>query len=57
MKPQWQEAAPSFHLNVKQDEELLEPFSLKNEQSYGKGVSSQTQDLEGNRSGKKARDI
>nr|KAF6336443.1 dynein axonemal heavy chain 7 [Myotis myotis] len=34
-KPQWQEAAPSFHLNIKQEEEIPEPFSMKNEQSYG----------------------
>ncbi|KAK1336499.1 hypothetical protein QTO34_002528 [Cnephaeus nilssonii] len=34
MKPQWQEAAPSFHLNVKQDEEVPEPFGVRNEQSY-----------------------
>ncbi|ELK27728.1 Dynein heavy chain 7, axonemal [Myotis davidii] len=33
-KPQWQEAAPSFHLNVKQEEDIPEPFSVKNEQSY-----------------------
>ncbi|XP_014396707.1 PREDICTED: dynein heavy chain 7, axonemal [Myotis brandtii] len=33
-KPQWQEAAPSFHLNIKQEEEIPEPFSVKNEQSY-----------------------
>nr|XP_051704293.1 dynein axonemal heavy chain 7 isoform X3 [Oryctolagus cuniculus] len=33
-KPQWQQAAPSFHLNVKQDEEIPEQFSVKNEQSY-----------------------
>ncbi|EPQ01953.1 Dynein heavy chain 7, axonemal [Myotis brandtii] len=35
-KPQWQEAAPSFHLNIKQEEEIPEPFSVKNEQSYAK---------------------
>ncbi|XP_054578836.1 dynein axonemal heavy chain 7 [Eptesicus fuscus] len=34
MKPQWQEAAPSFHLDVKQDEEVPEPFGVRNEQSY-----------------------
>ncbi|XP_019829809.2 dynein axonemal heavy chain 7 isoform X4 [Bos indicus] len=33
-KPQWQQAAPSFHLNVKQDEDIPEQFSVKNEQSY-----------------------
>ena len=35
-KPQWQQAAPSFHLNIKQDEDVPEQFSVKNEQSYGK---------------------
>uniref|UniRef100_A0A2R9C426 Dynein axonemal heavy chain 7 n=1 Tax=Pan paniscus TaxID=9597 RepID=A0A2R9C426_PANPA len=33
-KPHWQQAAPSFHLSVKQDDESPEPFSVKNEQSY-----------------------
>lgn len=33
-KPQWQQAAPSFHLNVKQEEEVPEQYSVKNEQSY-----------------------
>ncbi|XP_078184177.1 dynein axonemal heavy chain 7 isoform X4 [Callithrix jacchus] len=33
-KPCWQQAAPSFHLNVKQDDEIPEPFSVKNELSY-----------------------
>ncbi|KAF4014246.1 hypothetical protein G4228_005292, partial [Cervus hanglu yarkandensis] len=33
-KPQWQQAAPSFHLNIKQDEDVPEQFSVKNEQSY-----------------------
>ncbi|XP_027444300.2 dynein heavy chain 7, axonemal isoform X2 [Zalophus californianus] len=33
-KPHWQQAAPSFHLNIKQDYEIPEPFSVKNEQSY-----------------------
>uniref|UniRef100_A0A452V4Q1 Dynein axonemal heavy chain 7 n=1 Tax=Ursus maritimus TaxID=29073 RepID=A0A452V4Q1_URSMA len=33
-KPQWQQAAPLFHLNIKQDDEIPEPFSVKNEQSY-----------------------
>uniref|UniRef100_A0A8C9AMF6 Dynein axonemal heavy chain 7 n=1 Tax=Prolemur simus TaxID=1328070 RepID=A0A8C9AMF6_PROSS len=33
-KPQWQQAAPSFHLSVKQDGEIPEQFSVKNEQSY-----------------------
>nr|XP_045723438.1 dynein axonemal heavy chain 7 [Mirounga angustirostris] len=33
-KPHWQQAAPSFHLNIKQDDEIPEPFSVKNEQSY-----------------------
>ncbi|KAM6178382.1 dynein axonemal heavy chain 7 [Rhynchocyon petersi] len=33
-KPQWQQAAPSFHLRINQDEEVPEPFSIKNEQSY-----------------------
>ncbi|XP_044097135.1 dynein axonemal heavy chain 7 [Neovison vison] len=33
-KPQWQQAAPSFHLNIKQDDDIPEPFSVKNEQSY-----------------------
>uniref|UniRef100_A0A0D9RH02 Dynein axonemal heavy chain 7 n=1 Tax=Chlorocebus sabaeus TaxID=60711 RepID=A0A0D9RH02_CHLSB len=33
-KPRWQQAAPSFHLSVKQDDESSEPFSVKNEQSY-----------------------
>lgn len=42
-KPQWQEAAPSFHLNIKQEEEIPELFSVKNEQSYGKGVNRRTQ--------------
>uniref|UniRef100_A0A2K6A2H9 Dynein axonemal heavy chain 7 n=1 Tax=Mandrillus leucophaeus TaxID=9568 RepID=A0A2K6A2H9_MANLE len=32
-KPHWQQAAPSFHLSVKQDDESSEPFSVKNEQS------------------------
>ncbi|XP_048664162.1 dynein axonemal heavy chain 7 isoform X2 [Marmota marmota marmota] len=34
-KPQWQQAAPSFNLNIKQDNEIPETFSIKNEQSYG----------------------
>ncbi|KAI2526257.1 dynein axonemal heavy chain 7, partial [Homo sapiens] len=33
-KPHWQQAAPSFHLSVKQDDESPEPFSVKNEQSH-----------------------
>ncbi|XP_078307189.1 dynein axonemal heavy chain 7 isoform X1 [Panthera onca] len=33
-KPQWQQAAPSFHLTVKQADEIPEQFSVKNEQSY-----------------------
>ncbi|XP_037706594.1 dynein heavy chain 7, axonemal isoform X3 [Choloepus didactylus] len=33
-KPQWQQAAPSFHLSVKQDVDVPEQFSVKNEQSY-----------------------
>uniref|UniRef100_A0A2K6B1B9 Dynein axonemal heavy chain 7 n=1 Tax=Macaca nemestrina TaxID=9545 RepID=A0A2K6B1B9_MACNE len=33
-KPHWQQAAPSFHLSIKQDDESSEPFSVKNEQSY-----------------------
>ncbi|XP_024589402.1 dynein heavy chain 7, axonemal [Neophocaena asiaeorientalis asiaeorientalis] len=33
-KPQWQQAAPSFHLSVKQDEGIPEQFSVKNQQSY-----------------------
>ncbi|XP_012497096.1 PREDICTED: dynein heavy chain 7, axonemal [Propithecus coquereli] len=33
-KPQWQQAAPSFHLSIKQDNEIPEQFSVKNEQSY-----------------------
>lgn len=45
MKPQWQEAAPSFHLNVKQDEEVPEPFGVRNEQSYGKGVHIHTRNF------------
>lgn len=40
-KPQWQQAAPPFHLNVKQDEEIQEQFSVKNEQSYGKNFNIQ----------------
>nr|XP_010946997.1 dynein axonemal heavy chain 7 isoform X1 [Camelus bactrianus]XP_045367940.1 dynein axonemal heavy chain 7 isoform X1 [Camelus bactrianus] len=37
-KPQWQQAAPSFHLNVKQYDEIPEQFSVKNEQSYAEYV-------------------
>uniref|UniRef100_A0A673TQ36 Dynein axonemal heavy chain 7 n=1 Tax=Suricata suricatta TaxID=37032 RepID=A0A673TQ36_SURSU len=33
-KPQWHQAAPSFHLTVKQADEIPEQFSVKNEQSY-----------------------
>ncbi|XP_029081389.1 dynein heavy chain 7, axonemal [Monodon monoceros] len=33
-KPQWQQAAPSFHLSVKRDEGIPEQFSVKNQQSY-----------------------
>ncbi|XP_022423000.1 dynein heavy chain 7, axonemal [Delphinapterus leucas] len=33
-KPQWQQAAPSFHLSVKRDEGIPEQFSIKNQQSY-----------------------
>uniref|UniRef100_A0A8C5VKA7 Dynein axonemal heavy chain 7 n=1 Tax=Microcebus murinus TaxID=30608 RepID=A0A8C5VKA7_MICMU len=33
-KPQWQQAAPSFNLNIKKDDETPEQFSVKNEQSY-----------------------
>eukprot|EP00073_Rattus_norvegicus_P038350 XP_008765373.1 PREDICTED: dynein heavy chain 7, axonemal isoform X2 [Rattus norvegicus] len=33
VKPQWQQTAPSFHLNVKQ-ENPIEPYNVKNEQSY-----------------------
>nr|KAF6494562.1 dynein axonemal heavy chain 7 [Rousettus aegyptiacus] len=33
-KPQWQLAAPSFHLNIKQDDDIPEKFTVKNEQSY-----------------------
>ncbi|XP_039700233.1 dynein axonemal heavy chain 7 [Pteropus medius] len=33
-KPQWQLAAPSFHLSIKQDDDIPEKFSVKNEQSY-----------------------
>ncbi|XP_046514011.1 dynein axonemal heavy chain 7 [Equus quagga] len=33
-KPQWQQAAPSFHLSIKQDSDIPEQFSIKNEQSY-----------------------
>ncbi|XP_004674896.1 PREDICTED: dynein heavy chain 7, axonemal [Condylura cristata] len=34
-KPQWQQAAPSFHLSLKQEEAIPEQFSVKNEMSYG----------------------
>uniref|UniRef100_A0A8C5P1M0 Dynein axonemal heavy chain 7 n=1 Tax=Jaculus jaculus TaxID=51337 RepID=A0A8C5P1M0_JACJA len=37
-KPQWHQAAPSFHLTMKQDEEIPEPFTVKNEQSYAEYV-------------------
>ncbi|XP_068400851.1 dynein axonemal heavy chain 7 isoform X4 [Eschrichtius robustus] len=33
-KPQWQQAAPSFHLSVKRGEGIPEQFSVKNQQSY-----------------------
>ncbi|XP_058156420.1 dynein axonemal heavy chain 7 [Dasypus novemcinctus] len=33
-KPQWQQAAPSFHLSIKQEDDVPEQFSVKNEQSY-----------------------
>ncbi|GAB1284962.1 Dynein, axonemal, heavy chain 7C [Apodemus speciosus] len=34
VKPQWQQTAPSFHLNIKQENPILEPYTVKNEQSY-----------------------
>ncbi|XP_035294723.1 dynein heavy chain 7, axonemal isoform X2 [Cricetulus griseus] len=34
VKPQWQQAPPSFNLNVKQDTQIPEPYTVKNEQSY-----------------------
>lgn len=37
-KPQWQQTAPSFHLNVKQDDDIPEQFSIKNEQSYAEYI-------------------
>jgi dynein heavy chain len=40
-KPQWQQAAPSFHLSKKQDNEIPEPFTVKNEQSQGKNINIQ----------------
>ncbi|XP_021010439.1 dynein heavy chain 7, axonemal-like, partial [Mus caroli] len=33
-KPQWQQTAPSFHLNIKQENPILEPYTVKNEQSF-----------------------
>ncbi|KAM8901115.1 dynein axonemal heavy chain 7 [Lycaon pictus] len=33
-RPQWQQAAPSFHLRIKQDDDIPEQFTVKNEQSY-----------------------
>ncbi|KAK2500550.1 hypothetical protein MC885_013342, partial [Smutsia gigantea] len=33
-KPQWQQAAPSFQLSIKQDNAIPQQFSVKNEQSY-----------------------
>ncbi|KAF0873023.1 DYH7 protein, partial [Crocuta crocuta] len=37
-RPQWQQAAPSFHLTVNQADEILEQFSVKNEQSYAEYI-------------------
>ncbi|NP_001355646.1 dynein, axonemal, heavy chain 7B isoform X1 [Mus musculus] len=34
VKPQWQQIAPSFHLNMKQENPILEPYPVKNEQSF-----------------------
>ncbi|XP_021019235.1 dynein heavy chain 7, axonemal-like [Mus caroli] len=34
VKPQWQQTAPSLHLNMKQENPILEPYPLKNEQSF-----------------------
>ncbi|XP_055967922.1 dynein axonemal heavy chain 7 [Sorex fumeus] len=33
-KPQWQQAPPSFHFSIKQDEAIPEEYTAKNEQSY-----------------------
>lgn len=33
-KPQWQQAPPSFHLNIKQDEAIPEQYTAKNELPY-----------------------
>ncbi|XP_075385072.1 dynein axonemal heavy chain 7 [Tenrec ecaudatus] len=37
-KPQWQQAAPSFQLNIRQEDDVPEPFSVKNEQSYAEYI-------------------
>ncbi|XP_013208919.1 dynein heavy chain 7, axonemal [Microtus ochrogaster] len=34
VKPQWQQTAPSFHLNINQENQFPEPYTVKNEQSY-----------------------
>ncbi|XP_055472779.1 dynein axonemal heavy chain 7, partial [Psammomys obesus] len=37
-KPQWQQTAPSFHLNAKQDTHIPEPYTIKNDQSYAEYI-------------------
>lgn len=37
-KPQWQQTAPSFHLNAKQDPQFPEPYTIKNDQSYAEYI-------------------
>ncbi|XP_006878990.1 PREDICTED: dynein heavy chain 7, axonemal [Elephantulus edwardii] len=39
-KPQWQQAAPSFHLKLSQNEQVPEQFRVKNEQSYAEYMES-----------------
>ncbi|KAM7316207.1 hypothetical protein ACRRTK_024887 [Alexandromys fortis] len=37
-KPQWQQTAPSFHLNINQENQFPEPYTVKNEQSYAEYI-------------------